>query len=111
MKSRAVLLLGPEDSICGAMSCLPPATLEAFTICAAVDTSQGDDMIMDRQTPVYNSLTIALAKSNAHTLIYDEYYIDVNGCGLISHLAKANMDQSMPIVSLKFPNKILMYKT
>ncbi|MEH7827841.1 hypothetical protein [Gemmobacter denitrificans] len=77
-KSRVVRLLGPAE--------LTAAPVEAtdFELCAVVDPLQRECVTAgDRGVPVYRDLLSALRKTRVSTVIYGNFYIDINGCDSI----------------------------
>lgn len=82
-KSFAIGLLGPDDTVHGLIHDHRYRRAMDFVLCAAVDPHQSEPMVKVGSMSVYNDLCLALRCTKASTILYDESYIDVNGCAPI----------------------------
>jgi hypothetical protein len=82
-KSSVVCLLGPEDAAETVEALLAASAATDFSPCAFVDPSQGHRMMLAGRLPVYNDLPTALSETRASTVVYGDWFVDVNGVGRI----------------------------
>lgn len=77
MISRAIAILGPEETPYSAGEDIPPFLQRQIEICAVVDPTQGPDCTFSMGLPVFSSLAYAIARTGIHRLVYGDTVIVV----------------------------------
>lgn len=77
MREQAIVILGPEETVCGVLKEFDTRSPQVYGICAFIDPAQNAESILVHGYPVYNNLEAATRNHETNLVVYAEWLLRI----------------------------------